>query len=95
MDMLTQVIQVVLTLLLSLAATFLLPWLRERLGAEKLKTLWKLVCIAVQASEQLFPGEKTGEQKKQCALDWLTAQGFKADDPLLLQMLEAAVRELT
>lgn len=71
-----------------------IPWLKERLGAEKLKSLWKWVCIAVQAAEQLF-GKGTGERKKEYALDVLNAQGIKADGGTLDALIEAAVRELT
>ena len=71
-----------------------IPWLKERLGAEKLKNLWKWVCIAVQAAEQLF-GKGKGERKKEYALDVLSAQGVKADGETLDVLIEAAVRELT
>lgn len=71
-----------------------IPWLKERIGAEKLKNLWKWVCIAVQAAEQIF-GKGTGERKKEYALDVLNAQGVKADGETLDALIEAAVRELT
>ena len=73
---------------------FLKPLLEERLGAEQLKNLWKWVCIGVQAAEQLF-GSGTGERKKEYALNFLDAQGVKADADTLDTLIEAAVRELT
>lgn len=89
-----RVAQVVLLCAAGAVCAVAIPWLKERLGAEKLKSLWKWVCIAVQAAEQIF-GAGKGERKKEYALDVLNAQGVKADGETLDVLIEAAVRELT
>ena len=75
---------------------FVLPWLKERIGAEKLKNLWKLVCIAVSAAEQVF-GSGNGDKKMEYALAYLDAAGVtaKTDEDQLNTLIEAAVYELT
>lgn len=75
---------------------FVLPWLKERIGAEKLKNLWKLICIAVQAAEQIF-GANEGERKKEYALAYLDDIGVtaKVEPEQLDALIEAAVYELT
>ena len=75
---------------------FALPWLKERIGAEKLKNLWKLICIAVQAAEQIF-GAGKGEKKKEYALAYLDDIGVtaKVTPEQLDALIEAAVYELT
>lgn len=75
---------------------FVLPWLKERIGAEKLKNLWKLVGIAVSAAEQVFGGGN-GEKKKEYALEYLDDIGVtaKVTPEQLDAMIEAAVYELT
>ena len=90
----TNVLHIVLTALAGAVCALVLPWLKERLGAEKLKALWKWVCLAVQAAEQVF-GSGNGERKKEYALDILNAQGIKADRDTLDVLIEAAVRDLT
>ena len=75
---------------------FALPWLKERIGAEKLKNLWKLVGIAVSAAEQVF-GSGNGDKKKEYALEYLDDIGVtaKVTPEQLDAMIEAAVYELT
>lgn len=92
-EMIAQYIGVVI---LGAAVVFALPWLKERIGAEKLKNLWKLVCIAVQAAEQLF-GSGNGDKKKEYALAYLDDIGVtaKTDEAQLDALIEAAVYELT
>lgn len=88
------VLSLVITVFIGGVAALLLPWLHQRLGAERLKTLWKWVCVAVQAAEQIF-GSGTGEVKKQYVVDWLHTRQIDADHSLLDGLIEAAVRELT
>lgn len=88
------VLSLALTMFIGGVAALLLPWLHQRLGAERLKTLWKWVCVAVQAAEQIF-GSGTGEVKKQYVVNWLHTRDVDADDNLIDGLVEAAVRELT
>lgn len=86
-------IEIVLLALTGMVCALVLPWLRERLGAEKLKTLWKWVCLCVQAAEQLF-GANAGEKKKQYVRQEMKNLNLKADEQTLEVLIEAAVREL-
>ncbi len=90
----TVVMELVVLCAVGAVCMLVLPWLKERLGAEQLKNLWKWVCLAVQAAEKLF-GSGTGEQKKAFALDTLHKKGVKTDDATLEVLIEAAVKELT
>ena len=86
-----KVLQFVVTVAIMAIATFVVPWLKEKLGAEKLEKLKYWYTVAVQAAEQLFPAAKSGEQKKAYAEAYLADKGIKVDDA----MLEAVVKELT
>lgn len=92
----TIVIEIALFALIAVVAAALLPWLKERIGAEKLKNLWKLICIAVQAAEQVFGGGN-GDKKKEYALAYLDDIGVtaKVEPEQLDALIEAAVYELT
>lgn len=87
-------LEIALLILAGAVSALVLPWFRERLGAEKLKSLWKWVCLCVQAAEQLF-GSNTGEQKKQYVQKELQNLDIRADEQTLEVLIEAAVRELT
>lgn len=75
---------------------FFLPWLKERIGAEKLKSLWRAIAIAVQAAEQIF-GAGRGSDKKEYAMAYLDDIGATKNVSVeqLDTMVEAAVYELT
>ncbi len=80
--------------LVLMAGAVALPWLWARVGAEKLKTVWKWTCVSVQAAEQIF-GSETGERKKAYVREFLRGKGLRLDEKTLEALLEAAVRELT
>lgn len=56
---------------------FLVPWLREKLGAERAQQIEELIWKAVKAAEQLF-GPGAGEQKKAYVTRQLEAKGINA-----------------
>lgn len=89
----TQIIQAVIALAAALVTTFVIPWIKSRLSAEKLDTLQVYVEIAVKAAEQIYTAAD-GEKKKQYVLDYLAGQGITFDAQTVDQMIEATVLEL-
>ncbi len=87
------VIEIALFALVSIVVAVLVPWLKARLGAEKVNEIWKWVCMAVQAAEQLF-GAGAGEQKKTYVQEFLSGKGYNITEDVDV-LIEAAVRELT
>ena len=76
------------------ACALALPWMWRRLGAEKLKGVWKWACIYVQAAEQIV-GPGNGARKKAYVLERMKGRGLWRDEETLDALVEAAVRELT
>ena len=72
--------------------TVMVMWYKGKLTDAQVARIWEWVCIAVQAAEQLF-GPKTGEQKKQYVVDFLSGLGIVVNDKVDA-MIEAAVGEL-
>lgn len=89
----TVVIEIAVFALLCVVVAAVVPWLKERIGAEKMNKIWRWVCWAVQAAEQIF-GAKNGETKKEFVLELLAGQGVDVT-PDVDAMIEAAVKELT
>ena len=79
-------------IVLLLFGALLAPLVWERIRAERLKNLWKVVCIAVQAAEQRGG---SGAQKKTYALDLLRNRCPQLREQEVEALLEAAVRELS
>lgn len=92
----TVVIEIAMFALIAVVVAALLPWLKERVGAEKLNKLWRWVCWAVQAAEQLF-GAGMGERKKEYVLEMAAANGWADEitEEEFDALVEAAVLELT
>ena len=89
----TVVCEIALFTLICVVVAAVLPWIRERIGAERLNKIWRWVCWAVQAAEQLF-GPGAGDRKKEYVLELLAQQGVEVTDDIDA-MIEAAVMELT
>lgn len=89
----TVVIEIAVFALLCVVVAAVVPWIKERIGAERFNMLWKWVCTAVQAAEQLL-GAGKGEDKKKFVLELLAGQGVDVT-PEVDAMIEAAVMELT
>lgn len=89
----TQIITAVLALLSALVTAFVIPWLKERIGAERLATWQQYVEIAVRAAEQLYSATQ-GEEKKAYVVQYLAGKGIQFDTETVDKMIEATVLTL-
>lgn len=90
----TLIINAVLVALVALVETFLVPYLRTKISAERRKELVEHTSIAVEAAEQIFGGKK-GQEKKAYVLKYLDSIGIRFDTQTVDMAIEAAVLELT
>ena len=91
---LTSIIEIVIALLSALVTTFLIPYLRKKVSAEKLEETKKWINIAVNAAEQLYGG-KTGKQKKEYVVNFLLSKGIVVDVDEVTALIESEVYKLT
>lgn len=91
---LTPIILAAITFILGLISTFLIPYLKEKYGAEKLETLKKWVVAGVKAAEQLYAGTGLGELKKDYVVRFLASKGYSVDLKEIDALIEASVFEL-
>lgn len=90
----TQVVLGLLTLLIGLAEVFVIPWLKAKLGAEKLAKIVDTIDIFVAAAEQIAERDGYGhEWKKQHVIEMLEKNGYTVDDTID-DYIEAAVIRL-
>lgn len=90
----TELMQAIIALVSVLITTFLIPFLKKKLSAERLEELKKWVSIAVKAAEQLY-GSKTGQQKKEYVVAFLLSKGIVFDVDEVNALIESEVYKLT
>lgn len=87
----TSIVNAVIALLAAVVSTFLVPWIKGKVEAQKLEKIMDWVTIAVSAAEQIYKESGIGEKKKQYVLDFLEDKGLTVDINSVDAMIEAAV----
>lgn len=87
----TSIVNAVIALLAAVVSTFLVPWIKGKVEAQKLEKIMDWVTIAVSAAEQIYNESGMGEKKKQYVLDFLEDKGLTVDINSVDAMIEAAV----
>lgn len=90
----TELLQALIALLATIISTFLIPYIKKKLSAEKTEELRKWVGIAVKAAEQIY-GSKTGTEKKEYVVAFLLEKGIVFDVEEVNTLIEAEVYKLT
>ena len=91
---LTPVIEITVAILSALVTTFLIPYIRKKLSAEKFAELQKWVGVAVEAAEQIY-GSKTGKQKEEYVMAFLLSKGLGFDKEEVHNLIESEVYKLS
>lgn len=91
---LTQIVVAILTLIISMVSVFLVPYLKTKIGSEKLENIRFWVNIAVEAAEQIYAGSGRGKEKKEYVLKFLHSKGFTLNAEEIENIIEAAVLNL-
>lgn len=90
----TNIVSAVITLIVALITTFLIPWLKNKLDADKFEKIQAWTKVAVQAAEMIYNGAGRGEEKKAYVIQYLNDKGFKLDTATIDALIESAVLEL-
>ena len=90
----TPVVEAFIALVVAIITAFVIPWLKQKIGAEKLAQYSEWVTIAVQAAEQIYAGSGRGAEKKAYVLEFLQKKGFTLDMESIDKLIEAAVYDL-
>lgn len=90
----TVIVNAVIALIAAVVSTFLIPWIKSKTTSQQREELVAWVKIAVAAAEQVYKGEKRGNEKKQYVLDFLAKNGFSINEDGVNAAIEAAVKQL-
>lgn len=91
-------IEILLQIIIVMVGGLLVPYLKEKLGAEKYGRILTSAQIGVAAAEQIYKSMPKSGTKNQLRYDYvaeyLTSKGFKIDKTELEALIESAVMEL-
>lgn len=90
----TQIIELIVTLICSVLTVFVLPIIKDRLSQSKREKLKFWVDTAVKAAEQIY-GEKAGQQKKDHVVSFLLSKGIVFDIDEVTALIESSVYTLS
>ena len=90
----TNIVSAVITLIMVVITTFLIPWLKNKLDTDKFEKIQAWTKVAVQAAEMIYIGVGRGEEKKAYVIQYLNEKGFKLDTATIDALIESAVHEL-
>lgn len=89
----TPLVEAIITLATMAITVFLVPWLKERYGLEKLEKAKNWVQIAVYAAEKLY-GAGNGDQKLAYAERVLAEHKIKLDMNTIKALVDAEIKKM-
>ena len=89
----TEVLEAFVYVFAVIVSLFVIPAIKNWVGAQNMDEFLKWVDIAVAAAEQLY-NSTDGPKKKNYVLNYLTTKGFVVEDKELDLAIEAAVNRL-
>lgn len=90
----TEVIKYAILLVFAVCTTFVIPYIKAKIGDEKFTELQKWVKIGVQAAEMIFNEGGMGTVKKEYVIEFLKQKGYTLDTETISNLIESAVLEL-
>lgn len=91
---LTNIISAVITLIIAVISTFLIPYLKTKVNEMKFENIKTWVKVAVEAAEMIYTGTGRGEEKKAYVMQYLNSKGYTIDTESINNLIESAVLEL-
>ena len=90
----TEVIKYAILLVFAVCTTFVIPYIKAKIGDEKFTELQKWVKIGVQAAEMIFKESGMGTVKTEYVIEFLKQKGYTLDTETISNLIESAVLEL-
>lgn len=96
-EILFEIIKVVVMVAALVVTRYLVPWLKEKIGAEKMTQIEMWVKYAVEMAQQVY-WSKPGEDRKAIVTEFLRdiliAKNISISEEQLDVLIEAAVKEM-
>lgn len=97
-DLLITIIEAIISIVIALIGAYVVPYLREKIGAAKLAQYKEWAKIGVEAAEQMFIGEKLGQERLEYVTIFLDGIINKNKEVLnkenIRTLIESALKEM-
>lgn len=94
-ELITKIVEAVVTILLALVSAYVIPWIKNRVGEDKYNLLVSFAETVVRSAEKIFTPEQW-EQKKEYAVDMVLEKsnslGLKIGVDEINAIIEGAVQ---
>lgn len=90
----TPIFEAIITIVSLVLTGIIIPYVKQRIGEEKIENLKKWVSVGVKAAEQIY-GSKTGQEKKEYVVSFLESKGITFDIGEVSALIESEVYKLT
>lgn len=90
----TGIIELILSVIVTLMALYGLPALMNKFGATKITSAYEIIKILVNAAEQLNKVTGAGDAKKRWVIERLEDYNMQIDIEKVSELIEAAVLEM-
>lgn len=91
---LTPLVQAIVALAGALITAYVVPYIKNKVDAQKLERMQSWVRVGITAAEQLFSESGQGEKKKAYVLAFLNQHGFTIDASVLDALIESGVNSV-
>ncbi len=71
-EIISIVVKVVVLVIAALIGRYLIPWIKGKVGNDKLELVKKWALIFVNAAENTIKGEKKGAERREAVMGWLS-----------------------
>lgn len=96
-DIVFEMMNLVVMIAAAAVSIYLVPWLKEKIGTDKLAQIEKWVKYAVEMAQQVYEAEP-GEERKGIVLEFvenlMIAKNISITDEQLNVLIESAVKEM-
>lgn len=89
----TELLKALVELMAVIITLFVIPWIKRKVGSEKMTEFLRWVDIGVMAAEQLYQSFEC-EEKKNYVVELLKKKGFKFTDAEVSAAIEGAVKRV-
>lgn len=90
----TPIVIALVSMVFAIIGIFLIPFVKSKVGEEKIKDISKWVQIAVNAAEQIYNESGMGAVKKEYVLEFLKKKGITMDIDSVDALIESEVYKL-
>lgn len=73
-EIITIVAKVIIIVIATVIGRYLIPWIKAKLGTDKLELIKKWALIFVNAAENTIKGEKKGAERCKVVTEWISTK---------------------